>query len=114
MEVVLLAGGKGSRMKGEKTKVLVEVDGIPIIKRIVNNLNNKYINRIIVVAGEFIEEISKVLNGNITYAYQKEPLGTMDAYIQALPYVSTKQVLVLPSDIPYLDKNMIQEIIVMQ
>ena len=111
MEAIILAGGKGTRMKGTVPKVLVEVNGTPIIKKVYKAVNNKYVNRTIIVVGEQKEAIQNTLSGNITYAYQMIPLGTMDAYIQALPYVSTKEVIVVPADIPYLDKSIIQDII---
>ena len=111
MEAIILAGGKGTRMKGTVPKVLVEVNGTPIIKKVYKAVNNKYVNRTIIVVGEQKEAIQNTLSGNITYAYQMIPLGTMDAYIQALPYVSSKEVIVVPADIPYLDKSIIQDII---
>lgn len=111
MEAIILAGGKGTRMKGVVPKVLVEVNGDAIIEKVYKAVNNKYVNRTIVVVGEQKEAIQNVLSGNITYAYQMIPLGTMDAYVQALPYVSSKEVIVVPADIPYLDKNIIQDII---
>ncbi|MBQ2891784.1 MAG: NTP transferase domain-containing protein [Bacilli bacterium] len=111
MESIILAGGKGKRMKGNTPKVLIEVEGIPIVKRVLNALSNEYINRTIIVVGDNFEDIQKELNGNITYAYQRIPLGTMDAYVQALPYVSKKCVIVAPADIPYLDKDIIKDII---
>lgn len=112
MEAIVLAAGKGSRMVTNKPKVLVEVEGVSIIKRTIEALNNKYTLRKIVVVGKNYEDIQKEINGNITYAFQMNPLGTLDAYVQALPYVSTKEVIVLPCDIPYLDKELIEDIIV--
>lgn len=111
MEAIVLAAGLGTRMMTSRPKVLVEVEGIPIIKRVINALNNKYTLRKIVVVGENYSEIQNIISGNITYAFQMKPLGTLDAYVQALPYVSTKEVIVLPCDIPYIDKVLLEDII---
>ncbi len=111
MEVVILAAGKGTRMKTEVPKVLIEVNGEPMLKRIMKALDGPKTPRKIIVVGENIEKIEQVLTGNITYAYQMVPLGTMDAYVQSLPYVSTKEVLVIPGDIPFLSKELVQDII---
>ena len=42
MEAVILAAGRGSRMKEAIPKVLIDVEGKPMIKRIVESLNNSY------------------------------------------------------------------------
>ena len=37
---LILAAGKGTRMKSEQSKVLHKVNGVPMIKRVVNVLEN--------------------------------------------------------------------------
>ncbi|MBR2891818.1 MAG: NTP transferase domain-containing protein [Bacilli bacterium] len=111
MEAIILAAGDGKRMGQETPKILLEIDGIPMIKRVLNAFSTKYTKRKIIVVKENFNLQLNDLVDNITYAYQMVPLGTMDAYIQALPYVSSKEVIVVPSDIPFLDQQMIEDII---
>lgn len=111
MNTIILAAGRGTRMKGGKPKVLVDVEGVPIIKRIVSNLDIESINKKIVVVGENKDLIQNILNNEVIYAYQMIPIGTLDALVQALPQVDSKEVLVVPADIPYISEKLIKDII---
>lgn len=111
MNVIILAAGRGTRMKIDKPKVLVDVEGVPIISRIVSNLDIESINKKIVVVGENKELIQNILKEEVVYAYQMIPIGTLDALVQALPYVDSKEILVIPGDIPYISEKLINDII---
>ena len=111
MEAIILAAGRGSRMKEAIPKVLIDVEGKPMIKRIVESLNNKLLQRTIVVVGSNATLVKNVLNDSVTYAYQMVPLGTMDAFVQALPQVTSKEVLVLPGDLPCVNSGVINDIV---
>lgn len=111
MNAIILAAGKGTRMKDIQPKVLVDVEGVPIIKRIVSNLRIETINKQIIVVGENAKLIQDIIGNEACYAYQMIPIGTLDALVQALPLVDSKEILVLPADIPYLSENLIKEII---
>jgi bifunctional UDP-N-acetylglucosamine pyrophosphorylase/glucosamine-1-phosphate N-acetyltransferase len=111
MESIILAGGRGSRMKEVVPKVLVDVEGEPMLQRIVSACRNKYIDQTIVVVGSNGGLIQNVLKNEVKYAYQMVPLGTLDAFVQGLPLVSSSDVLVLPGDIPCINKEVIEDII---
>ena len=111
MNSIVLAAGRGSRMKEVVPKVLVDVEGEPMLKRIVSACKNKHINKKIVVVGSNANLIQNVLNTDVEYAYQMVPLGTLDAFVQSLPLVSTSDVLVLPGDLPCVTKEVIEDII---
>lgn len=111
MEAVILAAGRGSRMKEAIPKVLIDVEGKPMIKRIVESLKNKLIQRTIVVVGSNGTLVKNVLNDSVTYAYQMVPLGTMDAFVQSLPLVTSKEVLVVPGDLPCVNNDVINDIV---
>lgn len=111
METIILAAGRGSRMKEVVPKVLVDVEGEPMIKRIVNACCNKHIKNRIVVVGSNANLVQQVLPSDVKYAYQMIPLGTLDAFVQGLPLVSTSDVLVLPGDLPCINKEIIEDII---
>ena len=58
--VIILCGGKGSRMK-EKTKVipkpLVEVNGLPMLCHILNNLHRNNFKKVVLAVGYLGDEI---------------------------------------------------------
>lgn len=111
MNAIILAAGKGTRMKNSQPKVLIDIEGVPLLKRIVDNIDTKEINKTIVVVGENGELIQNILKDKVTYAYQMIPIGTLDALVQALPLVDSKEILVMPADIPYLNKKLIDNVI---
>lgn len=111
MECVILAAGKGSRMKEVVPKVLVDVEGIPMLKRIVLSCKNSKVHNTIVVVGNNANLIQNILQNDVQYAYQMVPLGTLDAFVQSLPLVSTSEVLVLPGDLPCVTSEVISDII---
>ena len=82
---VVLAGGKGTRMK-RKSKVLETLCGKPIISHIVDKL--KEINLKIVVVIGVESEIPNLLGESVEYVVQNEPLGTGHALLLASEYIS--------------------------
>lgn len=112
LTAVILAGGRGKRMEGNIPKVLIEVEGKPMIKRIVEAVSMPLVKRIIVVVGIHHEEIKAVLPKSIDYVYQDEPKGTADAFIKALEIINNDEInLILPADLPYLDTGKVKQII---
>ena len=87
---LILAAGKGTRMKSIKPKVLHEVAGKPIISHIIDKIlsirNNISIDRISVVLGKESREIKFYLENNykdIDIIIQNNQLGTADAVLAA-------------------------------
>jgi bifunctional UDP-N-acetylglucosamine pyrophosphorylase/glucosamine-1-phosphate N-acetyltransferase len=81
---VILAGGKGTRMNGSRPKVLMEIEGKPMIRRIVECFESPFVKKTIVVVGKLEKEIAQVLPSDIIYAKQSEPKGTLDAFQKCL------------------------------
>lgn len=75
---VVLAAGKGTRMKSELPKVLVPVCGRPMIEYVIDALTQGGIQNIIAVIGYRAELVKEILNGrkNLNFALQAEQLGT--------------------------------------
>lgn len=87
---LILAAGKGIRMKSIKPKVLHEVAGKPIISHIIDKIlsirNNISIDRISVVLGKESREIKFYIENNykdIDIIIQNNQLGTADAVLAA-------------------------------
>ncbi|NHN48717.1 sugar nucleotidyltransferase [Halostella sp. JP-L12] len=107
MQAVILAAGKGTRLRpltDDKPKVLVEVDGKPLIEDVFDNLVDIGIDEFIVVVGykkeQIIERYDDEYRGvPITYAHQREQLGLAHALLQAEPYVDDDFVLMLGDNV---------------
>ncbi|SIR64013.1 UTP--glucose-1-phosphate uridylyltransferase AglF [Natronorubrum thiooxidans] len=107
MQAVVLAAGKGTRLRPlteEKPKVLVEVDGTPLIEDVFDNLLEIGVTELVVVVGyrkeKIIERYGDEYEGvPITYAHQREQLGLAHAILQAEPHIDDEFVLMLGDNI---------------
>ncbi len=100
---VILAAGRGSRMRSRLPKPLHRAAGKPLISYPVELLSQCGIeNIIVVVSPENGEAISAVLGSGITCAVQPAPEGTAHAVASALATLPTapSQVVVLAGDTP--------------
>ena len=107
MELValILAAGKGTRMKSKQPKLLHQVAGKPIIEHVAAAVSSAGIKRITLVLGHGREEIQALFSGrkDISYAVQEEQLGTGHAMLQAREHYSgAERILVLAGDTPLL------------
>ncbi|TYB31050.1 MAG: bifunctional N-acetylglucosamine-1-phosphate uridyltransferase/glucosamine-1-phosphate acetyltransferase [Candidatus Mcinerneyibacterium aminivorans] len=103
---VILAAGKGTRMKSEKPKVLFEVCGRSMIKHIYEILEEINIKNKSVIYGYKGELIKKELEDKGCYFFeQKKQLGTGHALKQVdfKNFKNDEFVMVLPGDVPLLD-----------
>lgn len=78
---LILAGGKGTRMKSELPKVLHQVAGRPMVCRVLDALSASGIEKRVLVIGGDIEKFTSVLNeySDLTVALQIDRKGTADA-----------------------------------
>jgi bifunctional UDP-N-acetylglucosamine pyrophosphorylase/glucosamine-1-phosphate N-acetyltransferase len=106
---IILAAGKGTRMKSDLVKVLHPLLGIPMIAYPIDlSLNGLQAEKTIVVVGYQADEIrEKFKDPRILFALQKEQLGTGHALLQALPLLQnfTGTVLILCGDVPLVKKE---------
>ena len=103
LKALILAAGKGTRMKSELPKVIHKVNGIPMVKKILNELEKLETEENILILGHKKEEILKEL-GDIKYAVQEEQLGTGHAIMQAESLLKDYDgdVMILYGDTPLL------------
>ena len=101
---VVLAAGKGTRMKSKNSKLVQKIFGKEIIRRAVDNAKNAGIDRIIAVVGYKKEQVMSVLGDDVEYAEQKEMLGTGHAVMQVTKFLEGKKgkVLILNGDHPII------------
>ena len=104
MMAIVMAAGKGTRMKSKKSKLVQKIYGKEIVKRAVENAKKAGVHNIVAVVGYMKEEVMDVLGMDVQYAIQDEMLGTGHAVMQAKKYLEGKKgkVLVLNGDVPLL------------
>jgi bifunctional UDP-N-acetylglucosamine pyrophosphorylase/glucosamine-1-phosphate N-acetyltransferase len=105
LKVIILAAGKGTRMKSEKPKVLFDVAGKPMIDYVIDASNKLNPDEIIVVVGNKSELVTEHLGGkNVSFVHQTEQKGTGHAVMcasQSLKGFNGK-VLILCGDMPLI------------
>jgi len=113
--VIILAAGKGTRMKSDKAKVLHEILERPMISYVAETAVNIANENVIVVVGHQAENVRKVVEKDykIAFAIQSEQLGTGHAVMCALPYLNNnvKCVVVLCGDVPLISCKTIENLI---
>jgi len=104
LATVILAAGKGTRMKSDLVKVLHPLLGLPMLSYTVDlSLNGMKSRKTIVVVGYQADRIrGKFKDPRVHFALQKEQLGTGHAVVQAIPLLKkfTGTVLILCGDVP--------------
>ncbi len=110
---VVLAAGKGTRMKSKLPKVAHEVLYKPMIMHVVDVLKELDMDKIIVVVGHQAEVVQDIVKDNAEYAYQYEQLGTGHAVKQAYDLLKDQEgiTLVLNGDAPLVRKETLENLI---
>jgi len=110
---IILAAGKGERMKSALPKVLHQVCSRPMLGYVLDLVNELKIRDLTVVLGYKHELVKSFLPAKAKTALQKKILGTGDAVKQALLNLRTFKgtVVVLYGDNPLLKKETIQKLL---
>jgi bifunctional UDP-N-acetylglucosamine pyrophosphorylase / glucosamine-1-phosphate N-acetyltransferase len=112
LSVIILAAGKGTRMKSPLPKVLHPVAGVPIIKKVIDAVKGAGASEIRVVVGYGEALVRKVVEPmGVTCYPQQNQWGTADAVKAADPATLNGDVLILNGDHPLLVAEDIQKII---
>ncbi len=112
---IILAGGKGTRMKSEKPKVMCEVIFEPMLYYVVSAVKEAGVEDICIITGyehETVEEYLAKLDTNIKTALQSPQLGTGHAVMQARAFIkghTGDDILVLNGDGPLIDAETINK-----
>lgn len=101
---IILAAGKGTRMKSKLYKVLHPVCGKPMVEHIINRVTETQPDEVITIVGHGAEMVKEQLGDRSEYALQAEQLGTGHAVLQAEPFLKGKKgtTLVISGDTPLL------------
>lgn len=107
---LILAAGKGTRMRSEKPKVLHEVNGIPMLKRVTRTLENIGIENNVFILGHKKEEVLQEM-GEVPFVVQEQQLGTGHAILIAKEIIEEfkDDVLITCGDTPLLKEKTLNE-----
>lgn len=111
-QVVILAGGHGSRMKSAIPKPMLEVLDVPMLGWVIRACEKADLRRICVITGYKSQFIELYLNDKYSTALQTERLGTGHAVMQAVPFLKEEilgNTLVLCGDAPFMDSETIEQ-----
>ncbi|MPL68997.1 Bifunctional protein GlmU [bioreactor metagenome] len=109
---VILAAGKGTRMKSALPKVLHRVGGKPMVKHVLDAATHAGSARNIVVVGFGAEQVQAELGEQAEFVVQAEQLGTGHAVQQAAGLLEhyNGTVMVLCGDTPLLEGEMLAKL----
>lgn len=112
--VVILAAGKGTRMKSAKAKVLHKVFYAPMVHHVLNAVSPLQPTKSIAIVGHQRDAVEKSLSGfSVEFAVQEEQLGTGHAVLCAEPAIDnmTGCVMILCGDTPLIRAETLQAMI---
>ena len=110
---VILAAGKGTRMKSDLPKVLHKVAGISMLEHVFRSVNAINPEKTVTVVGHKAELVEQVLAGQTDFVRQTEQLGTGHAVMMAEPVLEnlTGQTLVIAGDTPLITGESLKNLI---
>ncbi|MFZ4080017.1 MAG: NTP transferase domain-containing protein [Pirellula sp.] len=116
---IVMAAGKGTRMKSELPKVLFPVLGRPMIHWVLDALERVGIERILVVVGYRHEDVRRELAGRkgLEFVLQEQQLGTGHAVQMCVPSLvsepesESRPVLVVAGDSPLVQSSSLSELL---
>ncbi len=116
LAVVILAAGKGTRMKSALPKVLHPIAGRPMVQHVIDAAAALEPLSTLVVYGHGGERVREAVGGErLQWVEQAEQLGTGHAVAQALPLLaeqaSCETVLVLYGDVPLIQPQTLREFV---
>lgn len=115
LKAVVLAAGKGTRMKSEILKVVHQVAGKPIINHVVDTVVELGAEDIYIVVGHQADLVKRnIQQKNTHFVYQEEQLGTGHAVLQVKPYLDLNKedtLIILAGDCPLINEETLHNLI---
>jgi bifunctional UDP-N-acetylglucosamine pyrophosphorylase/glucosamine-1-phosphate N-acetyltransferase len=111
IDVVILAAGKGTRMKSTKPKVMHRLAGKPLLDHVIEAAKSINPTEIIIVVGHEEAAIREHhALSPVTFVSQKEQLGTGHAVAQAVDHLTSSKTLILLGDVPCIREESIKQL----
>ena len=109
---IILAAGKGSRMKSSLYKVLHPVAGKPMVEHVIEQIEAVKVDEIVTIVGFGAEMVKEQLGERSKYALQTEQLGTGHAVLATSDLLENKKgtTLVICGDTPLLTAETLEKL----
>ena len=113
---VILAAGKGTRMKSSKAKILHDLCGRPLLAHMLATANEIESDRLLVVIGHEADTVTELFAGRAEFVMQAEQRGTGHAVLQAQPKLEdfVGDVLILYGDTPLLRSETLERMVALK
>ncbi|MBN1781598.1 NTP transferase domain-containing protein [bacterium] len=110
---VILAAGKGTRMKSDLPKVLHPLMGKPLVDYVIQSCSKAGASKMVLVIGHQADRVMDMLGPDYTYVEQKEQLGTGHAVMVCSETLKSFKgdLLVLAGDTPFLTARILSRLI---
>ena len=113
LSVVILAAGKGTRMKSSLPKVLHPIAGVPMVQRIINSVEQIGAHSCHLVYGHGGDQLKQTVTGeNLNWCLQADQLGTGHAVQQTTEFLNDEDdVLILVGDAPLIKPQTLERLL---
>ena len=114
LAAIVLAAGKGTRMKSDQAKVLHEVGGRPMVQWVIDHLDQLGCDDIVVVVGYDVANVTAALPATVRTAFQAEQLGTGHAAQVGLAELDIDvgdTVIVISGDMPLISTASLRHLV---
>ncbi len=114
LNIIILAAGRGTRMKSALPKVLHELSGKPLLSHVIKTVEHLSPANIFVVVGHESQLIKHYYkHKNIAWVEQEKLLGTGDAVKHVIPHLKnpSDKVLILYGDMPLISSHTLHQLI---
>jgi bifunctional UDP-N-acetylglucosamine pyrophosphorylase / glucosamine-1-phosphate N-acetyltransferase len=110
---IILAAGKGTRMKSDLHKVLHPIAGRPMLMHLMDAVDALQPEKKVVVVGDKADQLRNALAGSADIAVQEPQLGTGHAVQQAEAALAgfNGDVLILYGDVPFVPTETMQAMV---
>jgi len=105
LDIVIMAAGKGTRMKSARPKVLHQIAGRGLLQHVLQTASMLAADRIVTIIGHGADEVEEAIGApGLRFVRQMPQLGTGHAVQQALPELHDEgTTLILSGDVPLLE-----------
>ncbi len=113
MKIIILAGGKGTRMKSDLPKALMPLKGKPMISHVLEAVASSGVDeKPIIVVGYGKEKVMETLGPRYEFVVQDKQLGTGHAVMSAEETLKDRaeNIMVLPADHPRISPDTIKKL----
>jgi len=117
LDVVIMAAGKGTRMKSRQPKVLQDLAGRPLVQHVLDTATRLQARMAVVITGHGADQVESALRAqpqllDLQFVRQEPQLGTGHAVQQAVPVLPDDGVVVvLSGDVPLTRAETLQALV---